>query len=61
MISISSAFDGGHIDIVDASDPDDIRLALADDNASDFKQWFYFRLTGGRDRDCECRGRQYQP
>ncbi|MEO1222717.1 MAG: M14-type cytosolic carboxypeptidase [Pseudomonadota bacterium] len=55
MIGISSAFDGGHITIVDAKDPDDIRLALADDNASDFKQWFYFRLTGARDRACTIR------
>lgn len=36
---------GGAIDVVDASNPDDITLALRPDNASDFMQWFHFRVT----------------
>ncbi|WP_371395436.1 M14-type cytosolic carboxypeptidase [Fretibacter rubidus] len=50
-ISITSAFDGGNIQVLDASDPTHIRLNIRPDNASDFYQWFYFRVTGGRDTD----------
>lgn len=45
-IVISDKFDAGSIDIIDASDPQNIKLAIAKDNASDFLQWFYFRLEG---------------
>lgn len=55
MIHISSEFDGGHIEVIDVHDPTDIQLALANDNANDFKQWFYFRLTGARDQACTIR------
>ena len=49
---ISSAFDGGNIECLDASDPADVRLAIRKDNQSDFYQWFYFRAAGVRDLDC---------
>ncbi|MFT4630207.1 MAG: murein tripeptide amidase MpaA [Arenicella sp.] len=45
-IVISDKFDAGNIDLIDASDPQNIQLAIAKDNASDFLQWFYFRLEG---------------
>lgn len=45
-IVISDKFDAGNIDVIDASDPRNIQLAIAKDNASDFLQWFYFRLEG---------------
>ncbi len=48
MIAISSAFDGGNIEVVNAEDASDVRLAIRRDNASDFLQWFYFRATGSR-------------
>jgi len=51
-ITITSAFDGGNILVKDASDPGNIRLAIRPDNASDFYQWFYFRLTGGQGQAC---------
>lgn len=35
-------FDGGNIDVIDAKNPDHIRLNIEKDNASDFYQWFYF-------------------
>ena len=47
-ISISSAFDGGNIIVHDTERAENIRLSIAKDNASDFYQWFYFRLTGGK-------------
>ena len=46
MIQISSQFDGGNIEIVDASNPNDIRLTIRKDGNSDFFQWFYFRVSG---------------
>lgn len=36
---------GGAISVLDTSDPTDITLALRSDNASDFMQWFHFRVT----------------
>jgi murein tripeptide amidase MpaA len=51
FIKISSAFDGGNIEVIDANNPDNIRLALRHDNAAGFMQWFYFRIqeVGGMD------------
>lgn len=46
MIKISTQFDGGHIEVVDAHDPANIQLKLPKDNAADFRQWFYFRVQG---------------
>ena len=44
MITISSNFDSGNIEVVDASNPDNIQLKIRKDNNSDFFQWFHFRL-----------------
>jgi murein tripeptide amidase MpaA len=46
-VTISNKFDGGNITVIDSSNPNDIQLAIKPDNASDFFQWFYFRLDGG--------------
>lgn len=45
-MNITSDFDGGNIQVVDAGDPNNIRLRIETDNASDFYQWFYFRIDG---------------
>ena len=49
-MEISTGFEGGSILVEDLARADDIRLRLKPDNASDFNQWFFFRLTGVRDR-----------
>lgn len=49
---ISSNFDGGNITCLACDEADDIRLTIDKDSNSDFYQWFHFRLTGARDRDC---------
>ena len=49
---ISSQFDGGNIDCVDASDPARVLLTIRADNQSDFYQWFYFRASNVKDLDC---------
>ena len=53
-LSVSSAFDGGNIRLV-STDGDRLDLEIVKDHQSDFYQWFYFRLTGGRDRALELR------
>src|SRR4028118_69659 len=53
-LSISSAFDGGNIRLV-AIQGNRIDLEIAADNASDFYQWFYFRLSGAAGQEVELR------
>ena len=52
MLTISTAFDSGAIDVISLQDPGHIRLGLRPDNASPFKQWFHFRLAGTAFREC---------
>jgi murein tripeptide amidase MpaA len=49
---ISSHFDAGSIEIVALDSFDDIQLRIRRDNASDFAQWFYFRLQGAAYQPC---------
>ncbi|MFT2099237.1 M14-type cytosolic carboxypeptidase [Marinomonas sp. 2405UD66-6] len=51
-IKISSAFDGGNISVINASEPDNIRVKIPNDTNSKFLQWFYFRLQGGMGEQC---------
>ncbi|MCK9269844.1 MAG: M14-type cytosolic carboxypeptidase [Bacteroidales bacterium] len=46
-IHISSQFDAGNIEVVDASDAQNITLNIRKDTQADTFQWFYFRVTGG--------------
>ena len=48
-MKISSNFDSGNIEVVDAADPTDIKLRIRKDSESDFFQWFHFRATGPAD------------
>jgi len=49
-LHISSAFDGGNIIVHSAKNPKAIRLSIRPDNASDFFQWFYYRVSGGKNQ-----------
>lgn len=49
---IDSDFDGGSIVVIDAADPTFTRLSLRGDNASDFRQWFFFRVTEAEGVPC---------
>ena len=44
MVTISDQFDSGNISVVSAESASDIQLEIRKDNASDFYQWFHFRL-----------------
>jgi len=46
-ISISAAFDAGNIRVVSQSDTS-ANLEIVKDHLSDFYQWFYFRVAGGK-------------
>ncbi len=51
-LHLSVPHDSGNIDILSAETPSDIRLAIREDGAAKFYQWFYFRLTGAKDTRC---------
>lgn len=51
-MKISSNFDSGNIEVVDATDPGNVRLRIRKDTASDFFQWFHFRASGAREQNC---------
>ncbi|WP_293874946.1 MULTISPECIES: M14-type cytosolic carboxypeptidase [unclassified Sphingomonas] len=48
-ISINAAFDGGNIRVV-GIEGDRVDLEIVQDHASDFFQWFYFRVAGAHGR-----------
>lgn len=48
MIQISSGFDSGAIEVVEAASADAIALRIRQDSHENFSQWFHFRLTGAR-------------
>ena len=51
-MQVTSNFDGGNILCISATDPTDIKLEIRPDLASEFYQWFYFRLSGAKGHDC---------
>lgn len=51
-LTISSNFDSGNIEIVNAENPENIQLNIRKDTNSDFLQWFYFRMQGAKDQPC---------
>jgi len=52
MIQITSRFDGGNIEVVDAARPGDIRLKIRRDVGDEHGQWFCFELANARGVDC---------
>jgi murein tripeptide amidase MpaA len=51
-LTISSQFDGGNIQVIDAQDANNIQLKIENDSHSDFLQWFYFRVQGAQNLAC---------
>lgn len=54
-VYINSNFDSGNIEFVSAKSEKDIQLKIRKDTNSDFLQWFYFRISGIRNKDCRIR------
>ena len=42
---VSSSFDSGNIEVLDASDPSAVRLQIRKDAGGDHLQWFHFRVA----------------
>ena len=47
-MQLSAAFESGSIEVVEATDPGNVRLRIPTDSASDYRMWFYFRVSGVR-------------
>lgn len=45
-LHIDCDFDAGNIQVLDASDPSHVHLAIRPDTHSDHFQWFYFKVSG---------------
>jgi murein tripeptide amidase MpaA len=45
-LTISADFDSGNIQVLDASDPTQVRLAIRPDTRSPHFQWFHFKVDG---------------
>ena len=45
-LHIDCDFDSGNIQVLDASNPAQVRLAIRPDTHSDHYQWFHFRVSG---------------
>ena len=54
-VLVSHQFDGGNIDIIDDRDPHNIQLAIRQDNACEFLQWFSFRIYAPKDTQIHIR------
>lgn len=52
-MNISSNFDAGNIEVVNASDYKNIQLKIRKDTQSDYFQWFYFRLQDAKGYPCK--------
>ena len=46
MISVTSNFDAGNIEIISVAETGNIRLNIRKDTNAEFFQWFYFRVSG---------------
>ncbi len=54
-MNISSNFDGGKIQVIDATNPQDIQLSIPNDTNSEHFQWFHFRLMGAQEEAVKMR------
>ena len=54
-IKISSQFDAGAIEVVNATSANAIDLNIRKDSHADITQWFYFRLQGAQGQACTMR------
>jgi len=54
-IKISSQFDAGAIEVVNATNANAIDLNIRKDSHADIIQWFYFRLQGAQGQACTIR------
>lgn len=51
-ITITTQFDSGNIDVLDANDPSNVRLRVRPDANSDYLQWFHFNASDLSGKSC---------
>ena len=51
MIKVNTKFDAGSIEVIDISNLNNLRFKIRSDTNSDFRQWFYFELSGVLGKD----------
>jgi murein tripeptide amidase MpaA len=54
-VHVSASFDSGNIEVIDTSNPADVRLAIRKDVGDEHMQWFHFRAVGVRGVACTFR------
>lgn len=54
-VHVSAAFDSGNIEVLDATHPGDVALAIRPDAGGEHFQWFHFRVAGARGVPCRFR------
>lgn len=54
-LRVTSTFDSGNIDVLDAAEPTNVRLAIRWDAGDEHRQWFHFRVSGARGQGCVLR------
>ncbi len=52
-MKISHNFDSGNIECIEINPNGKITLSIPKDNASDFYQWFHYRLSGAKGINCQ--------
>jgi murein tripeptide amidase MpaA len=52
MITVSQQFEGGNIEIIDATHNENIQLSIRKDTNAKYFQWFYFQALGVKDQAC---------
>ena len=51
LLKISSSFDSGNIEVIEANDPQNIQLKIRKDTQAEFLQWFHFRIQEAQGLD----------
>lgn len=54
MINVNTKFDGGSIEIIDITNPQQLHFKIRKDTNSDFAQWFYFQLNNIQNQEINC-------
>ncbi len=54
-MQVTSTFDSGNIEVVSCQHPGDVQLKIQIDHASDFFQWFHYRVCGARGQELSMR------
>ncbi len=52
-IKVSSNFESGNIKVLECKEENNIRLSIEKDTNSDYFQWFFYRVSGAKNKACK--------